>query len=133
MRPVTVAVGTSVTVAVVPKEAVAATVLAGATNAAVTVAVWVLLTAPAVAVNTPLLPPDAMPMVAGTLSVVALLDKLTVSAACAARFSVTVQEALCPADNTAGIHPRLEICSGGVRVNANVREAPLAAAVRVAV
>ena len=58
---------------------------------AVIVAVWVLFTVPAVAVNVPLLKPVPMVMLPGTLNTPVLLDKPTVAVLNAALFSVTVQ------------------------------------------
>ncbi len=62
-----------------------------ALNVAVIVAVALLLTVPAVAVNVPLLAPLATAMLAGTVSTPVLLDRLTVAVLDAALFNVTVQ------------------------------------------
>ena len=58
---------------------------------AVMVAVRLLLTVPAVAVNVPLLKPVPIVMLPGTLSTPVLLDKPIVAVLNAALFSVTVQ------------------------------------------
>ena len=58
---------------------------------AVTVAVWLLLTVPEVAVKVVLLWPDATTTLAGTVSNPLLLTSVTVAALVAALFKVTVQ------------------------------------------
>jgi hypothetical protein len=69
---------------------------------AVTVAVALLLTVPAVAVKVPLLALVAMVMLAGTVSTPVLLDRLTTVVLRAALFRVTVQVEVCAVPNVLG-------------------------------
>ena len=100
---------------------------------AVTVAVALLLTVPAVAVKVPLLAPLATVMLAGTVSTPVLLDKPTVAVLNAALFSVTVQVVLCAVPNVPGKQLTVDNCAGATIANENVREVLLAVAVMVAV
>ena len=100
---------------------------------AVIVAVWVLFTVPAVAVNVPLLKPVPMVMLPGTLSIPVLLDKPTVAVLNAALFSVTVQVELCPLPSVDGEQFTPDNWAGDTRLKEKLREVPLALAVRVAV
>jgi len=100
---------------------------------AVTVAVALLPTIPAVAVKVPLLAPLATVMLAGTVSTPVLLDKPTVAVLNAALFSVTVQVALCAVPNVVGKQLTLDNWAGATIPRENVREVLLAVAVMVAV
>jgi hypothetical protein len=95
---------------------------------AVTVAVWLLLTVPAVAVKVPLLEPVWIVMLPGTTSFPVLLDRLTTAMLVATLVRVTVQVML---------HFLLHLtectAAGDTRPNEKVREVPLALAVSVAV
>jgi hypothetical protein len=91
---------------------------------AVTVAVWSLLTVPAVAVNVPLLDPVLIDMLAGTLNRAKLLDSVTVAALVAALVSVTVQVALCPLPNVPGVQLKLDNCAGATRFKLKVWVTP---------
>ena len=102
-------------------------------SVAVTVAVWLLLTVPAVAVNVPLLEPVPIVMLPGTVSMPVLLDKLTVAVLKAALFSVTVQVELCPVPSVAGEQLTADNCAGASRLKEKVCDVPLAVAVSVAV
>ncbi len=100
---------------------------------AVTVAVWSLLTVPAVAVKVPLLDPALIVMLAGTLNRPRLLDKATVAVLVAALLSVTVQVALCPVPRIPGVQLNADNCAGATRFNVNVCVTPPALAVITAV
>ena len=100
---------------------------------AVTVAIWSLLSVPAVAVNAPSLAPVLIVMLAGTLNTPRLLDKATVAALVAALFSVTEQVALCPVPKLPGVQLKLDNCAGATRFNVKVRVTPVALAVITAV
>ena len=100
---------------------------------AVTVAVWSLLTVPAVAVKVPLLDPVLIVMLAGTLNRPRLLDKVTVAELVAALVSVTVQVALCPVPRVPGVQLSPDNCAGATRFNVNVCVTPLALAETTAV
>ena len=100
---------------------------------AVTVAVALLLTVPAVAVKVPLLALVAMVMLAGTVSTPVLLDRLTVVVLKAALFSVTVQVEVCAVPNVLGAQLTLDSCAGATRLKLVVLAVLLAVAVRVAV
>ncbi len=100
---------------------------------AVTVAVALLLTVPAVAVKVPLLALVAMVMLAGTVSTPVLLDRLTTVVLKAALFSVTVQVEVCAVPNVLGAQLTLDNCAGATRLKLVVFAVLLAVAVRVAV
>ena len=100
---------------------------------AVTVAVALLLTVPAVAVKVPLLAPVAMVMLAGTVSTPVLLDRLSVAMLNAALFSVTVQVEVCAVPNVLGAQLTLDNCAGATRLKLVVFAVLLAVAVMVAV
>lgn len=78
VTPDCVEAGTRVRVVLVPKAAARVVFPPVTLKAAVMVAVWLLLTAPAVAVKVPLLAP-AIVRFGGTVSVVELLDSVTVT------------------------------------------------------
>jgi hypothetical protein len=109
------------------------TAVANAFQLAVTVAVWLLLTVPAVAVKVPLLALVAIVMLPGTVSTPVVLDKVTVAVLNAALFSVTVQVEVWPVPNVLGEQLTEDNCTGAVRLNDAVSEVLLAAAVIVAV
>ena len=93
-----------------------------------------LLTVPAVAANVPLLDPELIVMLAGTLrAVTALLDRVTVAVLVAAFVSVTVQIELCPVPNELGEQLTDDSCAGAVRFSVKLLDAPLALAVTTAV
>ena len=100
---------------------------------AVTVAVWSLLTVPAVAVKVPLLDPALIVMLAATLNRPRLLDKATVAVLVAALLSVTVQVALCPVPRVPGVQLNADNCAGATRFKVNVCATPPALAVTAAV
>ena len=100
---------------------------------AVTVAVWSLLTVPAVAVKVPPLDPALIVMLAGTLNRPRLLDKATVAVLVVALLSVTVQMALCPVPRVPGVQLNADNCTGATRFNVNVCVTPPALAVITAV
>jgi hypothetical protein len=100
---------------------------------AVTVAVWSLLTVPAVAVKVPLLDPALIVMLAGTLNRPRLLDKATVAVLVAALLSVTVQVALCPVPRIPGVQLNADNCTGAARFKVDVCVTPPALAVITAV
>jgi hypothetical protein len=100
---------------------------------AVTVAVALLLTVPAVAVKVPLLALVAMVMLAGTVSTPVLLDRLTTVVLKAALLRVTVQVEVCAVPNVLGAQLMLDNCAGATRLKLVVCEVLLAVAVRVAV
>ena len=100
---------------------------------AVTVAVWSLLTVPAVAVKVPLLDPALIVMLAGTLNRPRLLDKAIVAALVAALLSVTVQVELCHVPRIPGVQLNADNCAGATRFKVNVCVTPLALAVITAV
>ena len=100
---------------------------------AVTVAVWSLLTVPAVALKVPLLDPALIVMLAGTLNRPRLLDKATVAVLVAALVSVTVQVALCPVPKVPGVQLNPDNCAGATRFKVNVCVTPPALAVITAV
>ena len=100
---------------------------------AVTVAVALLLTVPAVAVKVPLLAPVAMVMLAGTVSTPVLLDRLSVAMLNAALFSVTVQVEVCAVPKVLGAQLALDNCAGATRLKLVVFAVLLAVAVMVAV
>ena len=100
---------------------------------AVTVAVWSLLTVPAVAVKVPLLDPALIVMLAGTLNRPRLLDKATVAVLVAALLSVTVQMALCPVPRVPGVQLNADNCTGATRFKVSVCVTPPALAVITAV
>jgi len=87
---------------------------------AVTVALWLLLTTPEVAVKVALLWPDATVTLAGTVSNPLLLASVTVDALIAALFSVTVQvlDALLP--RVEGAHANALSCAGAAALSVNV-------------
>jgi len=91
---------------------------------AVTVAFWLLLTVPEVAVKVALLWPDATTTFAGTVSNPLLLASVTVAALMAALFRVTVQvlDALLP--NVEGAHASELSCAGALPVRVKVLEEP---------
>jgi hypothetical protein len=91
---------------------------------AVTVAFWLLLTVPEVAVKVALLWPDATTTLAGTVSDALLLASATVAALAAALFNVTVQvlEALLP--SVEGVQANDVSCAGAEAVTVNVCETP---------
>ena len=101
-------------------------------NVAVTVAVALALTVPAVAVNVPLLALVAIVMLAGTVSTPVLLDRLTVAVLNAALFSVTVQVDVCAVPSVLGKQLTLDNCAGDTIARVVVRDVPLALAVMVA-
>lgn len=92
-----------------------------------------MLTVDAVAVNVPLLAPELIVMLPGTLSALRLLERLIVALLVAALVSITVQLELCPAPNDVGVQVKLESCGGATRLMEKVREIPPAVAVTVAV
>jgi len=96
---------------------------------AVTVALWLLLTVPEVAVKVALLWPDATTTLAGTESNPLLLASVTVAELMAALFRVTVQvlDALLP--NVEGAHASELSCAGATRLMVFVRFTPPALAV----
>ena len=100
---------------------------------AVTVAAWSLFTGPAIAVNVPLLDPELIVTLAGTLNTPKLLDRATVAELVAALVSVTVQVALCPVPRVPGVQLKDDNCAGDTRFKVNVRVTPLALAVITAV
>jgi hypothetical protein len=100
---------------------------------AVTVAVALLLTVPAVAVKAPLLALVAMVMLAGKVSTPLLLERLTTVVLKAALFSVTVQVEACPVPKVLGAQLTLDNCAGATRLKMVLCEALLAVAVRVAI
>ena len=100
---------------------------------AVTVAVWSLLTVPAVALNVPLLDPVLIVMLAGTLNTPRLLDNVTVAVVVAALVSVTVQVELCPVPRVPGVQLNADNCAGATRFKVNVCVTPPAVAVITAV
>ena len=87
---------------------------------AVTVALWLLLTVPEVAVKVALLWPDATTTFAGTVSNPLLLASVTVAALMAALFRVTVQvlDALLP--SVAGAQATDVSCAGALAVTVKV-------------
>ena len=91
---------------------------------AVTVALWLLLTVPEVAVKVALPWPDATTTLAGTVSNPLLLASVTVAALVAALFRVTVQvlDALLP--NVEGAHASELSCAGALAVRVKVLEEP---------
>jgi len=72
---------------------------------AVTMALWLLLTVPEVAVKVALLWPDATVTLAGTVSNPLLLASETVAALVAALFKVTVQVLEAPLPKVEGAQP----------------------------
>ena len=94
-----------------------------------TVAFWLLLTVPEVAVKVALLWPDATMTFAGTVSNPLLLASETVAALVAALFKVTVQvlDALLP--NVDGAQASALSCAGATRLTLFVRFTPPALAV----
>jgi hypothetical protein len=100
---------------------------------AVTVALWLLLTVPEVAVKVAVLWPVATVTLAGTVSNPLLLASETVAALVAAWFNVTVQvlEALLP--RVEGAQASDVSCAGALALMVKVWEAPLRVAVRRAV
>ena len=100
---------------------------------AVTVAVWSLVTVPAVALNVPLLDPVLIVRLAGTLNTPRLLDKVTVAVLVAALVSVTVQVALCPLPRVPGVQLKPDNCAGATRFKVKVCVTPPALAVITAV
>ena len=99
---------------------------------AVTMAFWLLLTVPAVAVKVALLWPDATVTLAGTVSNPLLLASETVAALMAALFNVTVQvlDALLP--RVEGAQATDVSCAGATRLKVLVRFTPAALAVTTA-
>ena len=99
---------------------------------AVTMALWLLLTVPEVAVKVALLWPKATTTLAGTVSNPLLLANVTVAALVAALFRVTVQvlDALLP--NVEGAQARELSCAGATRLMVFVRFTPPALAVTIA-
>lgn len=100
---------------------------------AVTVAVTLLLTVPAVAVKVPLLAFVAIVTLAGTVSTPLLLDRLTTVVLNAALFSVTVQFEVCPVPRELGEQLTPDNCAGDTKFKVVVFEVLLAVAVNVAV
>ena len=100
---------------------------------AVTVAFWLLLTVPEVAVKVALLWPDATTTLAGTVSNPLLLPSVTVAALVAALFRVTVQvlEALLPSVD--GAQATEVSCAGALAVRVKVCEELFKVAVSSAV
>src|SRR6185295_8792808 len=96
---------------------------------AVTVALWLLLTAPEVAVKVALPWPDATTTLAGTVSNPLLLTSETVAALVAALFKVTVQvlDALLP--KVEGEQATDVSCAGATRLKVLVLFTPPALAV----
>ncbi len=96
---------------------------------AVTVAFWLLLTVPDVAVKVAVLWPKATVTLAGTVSNALLLASETVAALVAALFNVTVQvlDALLP--RVAGAQATDVSCAGATRLRVLVRFTPPALAV----
>jgi hypothetical protein len=95
---------------------------------AATVAVWLLLTVPAVAVNVPLLALAAMVMLPGTVSTPRLLERLTATALVVALVTVTVQVALCPLPSVPGAQITEDSCADPDRLKEAVCEVLLALA-----
>ena len=95
-----------------------------ALRVAVTVAFWLLLTVPEVAVKVALLWPDATVTLAGTVSNPLLLASETVAALVAALFKVTVQvlDALLP--RVEGAQATEVSCAGALAVRVKVFEEP---------
>ena len=96
---------------------------------AVTMALWLLLTVPEVAVKVALLWPDDTVTLAGTVSNPLLLASDTVAALVAALFNVTVQvlDALLP--RVEGAQATDVSCAGAIRLKVLVRFTPAALAV----
>ena len=96
---------------------------------AVTVALWLLLTVPEVAVKVAVLWPVATVTLAGTVSDPLLLESETVAALVAALFNVTVQvlDALLP--RVEGAQASELSCAGALALSVKVWEAPLRVAV----
>jgi hypothetical protein len=91
---------------------------------AVTMALWLLLTIPDVAVKVALLCPDATVTLAGTVSNPLLLASVTVAALVAALFNVTVQvlDALLP--SVEGAQATDVSCAGATRLKVLVLVTP---------
>jgi len=87
---------------------------------AVTMALWLLLTIPEVAVKVALLWPDATTMLAGTVSNTLLLASATVAALLAVLFKATVQvlDALLP--SVEGAQATELSCAGALAVTVKV-------------
>ena len=98
-------------------------------KAAVTVAFWLLLTVPEVAVKAAMLWPVATVTLAGTVSIALLLVSETVAPLVVAWFNVTVQvlDALLP--RVEGAQASDVSCAGAVALRVKVCEAPLSVAV----
>ena len=96
---------------------------------AVTIALWLLLTIPEVAVKVALLWPDATVTLAGTVSNPLLLASDTVAALVAALFNVTVQvlDSLLP--RVEGAQATEVSCAGATRLKVLVFVTPAALAV----
>jgi hypothetical protein len=92
-----------------------------------------LLIVPAVAVKVPLLAPLPMLMLAGTLSTLLLLDRLTVAVPFDGLVSVTVQVELCPLPSELGEQLKPDNCGAVTRLIDAVFDTPLSLAVTVAV
>ena len=102
-------------------------------SVAVTVAVCELVTVAAVAVNVPVVAPDATVIEAATGKAELLLDRLTVVALVAALVRVTVQVVACADVRLEGEHATEDNCAGAEAVRAKVFVTPEAVAVIVAV
>jgi hypothetical protein len=96
---------------------------------AVTIAFWLLLTVPEVAVKVAVLWPDATVTLAGTVSTALLLVSETVAALAAAWLNVTVQvlDALLP--RAEGAQANEVSCAGALAPSVKVWETPLRVAV----
>jgi hypothetical protein len=102
-------------------------------RAAVTVALWLLLTVPEAAAKVALLWPDATTTLAGTVINPLLLVSVTVAALVAVLFNVTVQvlDALLP--KVEGAQASEVSCAGALAVNVKVCEEPFSVLVNRAV
>lgn len=100
---------------------------------AVTMAFWLLLTAPEVAVKVALLWPNATVTLAGTVSNPLLLASATLAVLRAALFNVTVQvlDALLP--RVDGMQASEPICAGAAALSVKVWERPLSVPIKTAV
>jgi hypothetical protein len=100
---------------------------------AVTVALWVVLIVPAVAVNVAEVPLAGTVTDAGTVSEALLSERATLDPpAGAALFRVTVQVVEAPEFTLVGLHAKLETKIGATRLNGALWEAPFKVAVTVA-
>ncbi len=99
-----------------------------------TVAVWLEVTVPALALNDAVVEPRPTVTEAGTDKADELLDKLTAAPDDgAARVNVTVQELEAPEVRVVGLHCSEDTLTTGLRLSDADREAPLYEAVTVAV